>query len=49
MIAGSAELVMFAIRSALKVAEQSRKAYIESTMRRELVLPLARELRVYKM
>jgi hypothetical protein len=37
---GEAELIMFAIRSALKLAQQSREAYVDATRRRELTLPL---------
>src|SRR6185295_5401577 len=37
---GEAELIMFAIRSAIKLAQQSRVAYVDATRRRELVLPL---------
>ena len=37
---GEAELIMFAIRSAIKLGQQSREAYVDATRRRELVLPL---------
>ncbi len=37
---GEAALVMFAIRSAVKLGQQSRAAYVDATRRRELVLPL---------
>lgn len=37
---GEAELIMFAIRSAIKLGHQSRQAYVDATGRRELVLPL---------
>ena len=37
---GEAELIMFAIRSAIKLGQQSRAAYVDATRRRELVLPL---------
>jgi hypothetical protein len=40
MITDSAALVLFAIRSAIRLGEQTRQAYIESTQRRALVLPL---------
>jgi len=36
----SAEVVLFAIRGALKFGEQARAAYVDSTRRRALVLPL---------
>lgn len=40
-IAGeSAALVMFAIRSAVKLAQQSRAAYVDATRGRALTLPL---------
>lgn len=35
-----ANIVLFAIQSAVKLAGQSREAYVDSTRRRELVLPL---------
>lgn len=35
-----ASIVLFAIQSAVKLAGQSREAYVDSTRRRELVLPL---------
>jgi len=37
---GEAALIMFAIRSAIKLGQQSRSAYVDATRRRELVLPL---------
>src|SRR5919106_1923029 len=37
---GEAELIMFAIRSAIKLGQQSREAYVDAPRRRELVLPL---------
>jgi hypothetical protein len=37
---GEAELIMFAIRSAVKLGRQSRAAYVDAVRRRELVLPL---------
>jgi hypothetical protein len=37
---GEAELIMFAIRSAIKLGQQAREAYVDSTRSRELVLPL---------
>jgi hypothetical protein len=37
---GEAELILFAIRSAIKLGQQSREAYVDATRRRELVLPL---------
>jgi hypothetical protein len=37
---GEAELIMFGIRSAIKLGQQSRAAYVDATCRRELVLPL---------
>jgi len=40
MISDSATLVLFAIRSAIKLGQQSRQAYVDSTRRRELTLPL---------
>jgi hypothetical protein len=40
MISDSADIVMFAIRSAIKMGRQMRLSYINSTKRRELVLPL---------
>jgi hypothetical protein len=40
MVSDSAALVLFAIRSALKLSQQLRMAYVENTRRRELVLPL---------
>ena len=40
MISDSAALVMFAIRSSIKLGLQLRQTYVDSTKRRELVLPL---------
>ena len=40
MVTDSAALVMFAIRSAVKLSQQARLAYVDSTRRRQLVLPL---------
>src|SRR5437667_5917241 len=40
MVSDSAALVLFAIRSALKLGQQLRLAYVENTQRCELVLPL---------
>ncbi len=40
MAPGSAALVMFAIRSAIKLGQQTRLAYVDATKRRDLVLPL---------
>src|ERR1051326_2772316 len=40
MVSDSAALVLFAIRSALKLGQQLRLAYVENTRRRELILPL---------
>ena len=37
---GEAELIMFAIRSAIKLGQQSREAYVDATRRQALVLPL---------
>ncbi|HEX2437721.1 MAG TPA: hypothetical protein VHT71_05370 [Methylomirabilota bacterium] len=37
---GEAELIMFAIRSAIKLGQQSREAYVDATRRQVLVLPL---------
>jgi hypothetical protein len=37
---GEAELIMFGIRSAIKLGQQSRAAFVDATRRRELVLPL---------
>ena len=38
MISDSAALVMFAIRSSIKLGRQLRQTYVDSTKRRELVL-----------
>src|ERR1051326_9189163 len=40
MVTDSAALVLFAIRSALKLGQQLRLAYVDNTRRRELLLPL---------
>ena len=40
MISDSAALILFAIRSTVKLTQQVRLAYVDSTRRRELVLPL---------
>lgn len=40
MIAEPVQLVMLAIRSSLRLGQQVRQAYVDSTKRRELVLPL---------
>lgn len=40
MISDSAALVMFAIRSSIKLGQQLRQAYVDSTKNRELILPL---------
>ena len=40
MISDAATLVLFAIRSSIKLGQQIRQAYVDSTRRRELVLPL---------
>jgi len=40
MFGDSAALVMFAIRSAVKLAQQSREAYVDATRDRPLTLPL---------
>jgi hypothetical protein len=40
MVTDSTALVMFAIRSGIKLGQQVRLAYVDSTKRRELVLPL---------
>jgi len=40
MISDAAALVLFAIRSSIKLGLQMRQAYVDSTKRRELVLPL---------
>src|SRR5262245_71077 len=42
MITDSAAIVMFAIRSGIRLGQQVRKSYIDATRRRELVLPLPR-------
>src|SRR5438034_4995906 len=40
MVSDSAALVLFAIRSALKLGQQLRLAYVDNTKQRDLVLPL---------
>lgn len=40
MVTDSAALVLFAIRSAVRLSHQLRLAYIDSTKRRDLILPL---------
>src|ERR1041385_3635714 len=40
MISDAAALVLFAIRSSIKLGQQMRQAYVDSTKNRELVLPL---------
>lgn len=40
MISDAASIVFFAIRSSIKLGQQTRQAYVDSTKRRELVLPL---------
>ncbi len=40
MITDSAALVLFAIRSVVKLSQQIRTAYVDATRRRELTLPL---------
>src|SRR5881394_1103593 len=40
MVSDSAAVVLFAIRSALKLGRQLQVAYVDNTKRRELVLPL---------
>ena len=42
MVTDSAALVLFAIRSGVRLGQQIRKSYIDSTKRRDLVLPLPR-------
>ena len=42
MVTDSAALVVFALRSAIRLSEQARKSYIDATKRRELILPLPR-------
>ena len=41
MITDSATLMLFAIRSSVKLGQQARIAYVDSTRRREIVLPLS--------
>ncbi len=40
MVSDSTALVLFAIRSSLKLGQQIRQAYVDATKRRKLVLPL---------
>jgi len=40
MVSDSAAVVMFAIRSGVRLGQQIRKSYIDATKRRDLVLPL---------
>lgn len=40
MVTSSATMVLFAIRSAVKLGQQAQIAYVDSTKRRELTLPL---------
>lgn len=40
MISDTATIVLFAIRSSLKLGQKVRQAYVDATKRRELVLPL---------
>ncbi|MHC4270235.1 MAG: hypothetical protein ACYSTS_17485 [Planctomycetota bacterium] len=40
MITDSASLILFAIQSAVRLGQQARTAYVDSTRRRELILPL---------
>ena len=40
MVTDSAALVLLAIRSAVRLGQQARIAYVDSTRRRELILPL---------
>src|SRR5258707_6975217 len=40
MITDSIEIVMFAIRSSIKLGLELRQAFVDNTKRRELVLPL---------
>ncbi len=42
MITDSATLLLFAIRSAVKLGQQARIAYVDSTRRREIVLPMSK-------
>ncbi len=41
MVTDSATLMLFAIRSTVKLGRQARIAYVDSTRRREIVLPLS--------
>ena len=40
MVVDSASLVIFAIRAGLKLAQESKEAYVDATKRHEVVLPL---------
>lgn len=40
MVMDSAALVLFAIRSTIKLGQQLRRAFVDATKRRELILPL---------
>jgi len=40
MITDSVEIVMFAIRSSIKLGLELRQAFVDNTKRRDLVLPL---------
>ena len=40
MVSDSAAVVMFAIRSGIRLGQQIRKSYIDATKRRDLTLPL---------
>lgn len=40
MISDAASVVLFAIRNSIKLGQQIRQAYVDSTKRRELLLPL---------
>ncbi len=40
MVTDSASLILFAIQSAVRLGQQARIAYVDSTRRRELILPL---------
>ncbi len=41
MFTDSASIILFAIKSTIKLGQQARKAYVDSTRRREIILPLA--------
>jgi len=40
MVTDSASLILFAIQSSVRLGQQARTAYVDSTRRRELILPL---------